>query len=51
MTVNITIANDSIQENTEGFTVLIERIGGVTSAEVTIGTPNPTMVDIADNNG
>ena len=47
--VIIPIVDDNIQENTERFTVLIERIGEVTPDGVTIGTPNPTMVDITDN--
>ena len=51
MPVNISIVNDSIHENTEMFTVQIQRIGEVTSAEVTFGTLNSTMVDITDNDG
>ena len=49
--VNIPIVDDNLQENTERLTVLIERIGGVTPDGVTIGTLNPTMVDITDNDG
>ena len=49
--VNIPIVDDSIHENTERFTLQIQRIGEVTPAGVTVGTPNPTMVDITDNDG
>ena len=49
--VNIPIVDDSIHENTERFTVQIQKIGEVTPAGVTIGTPNLTMVDITDNDG
>ena len=49
--VNIPLVDDSIHENTERFTVLIKRIGGVTPAGVIIGTPNLTVVDITDNDG
>ena len=51
MPVNIPIVDDSIHENTEMFTVQIQSIGEVTPAGVTIGTLNPTMVDITDNDG
>ena len=47
--VNILIVDDSLHEDTEIFTVLIEKIGEVTPAGVTIGTPNLTMVEITDN--
>ena len=47
--VNIPIVNDNLHENTERFTVQIQKIGEVTPAGVTIGTPNLTMVDITDN--
>ena len=48
--VNIPIVDDSLHEYTERFTVQIQRIGD-TPAGVTIGTPNPTMVNITDNDG
>ena len=49
--INIPIADDSIHENTEDFTVLIETIGEVTLAGVTTATPNLTKVVITDNDG
>ena len=49
--VNIPIVDDSLQERTERFSVLIERIDEDTPAGVTIGTPNPTIVEITDNDG
>ena len=49
--VNTPIVDDSLHEDTERFTILIERIGDVTPAGVTIGTPNHTMVEITDNDG
>ena len=51
MLVNTTIVDDSLHEDTERFTVLIERIGEVTPAGVTIGNPNPTIIEITDNDG
>ena len=51
VTVNIHIVDDSLQENTERFTVQIQRIEEVTPAGVTIGTINLIMVDITDNDG
>ena len=47
--INIPIVDDSLQESTERFSVLIERIDAATPAGVTIGTPNPTIVEITDN--
>ena len=49
--VNIPIVDDNLLENTERFTVLMERIAGVTPDGVTIESPNPTLVDITDNDG
>ena len=49
--VNISILDDNLQESTERFTVLIQRIEEVTPARVIIGIPNLTAVDITDNDG
>ena len=49
--VNIPIVDDSIHENIERFIILIQTIGEVTPYGVTVGRPNPTMVDITDNDG
>ena len=51
MAVNIPVVDDNLQENTERFTVILERIGEVIPAGVTIGTPNQTIVEINDNDG
>ena len=49
--VNIPIVDDSLQESTERFSVLLERIDEATPTGVTIGTPNPTIFEITDNDG
>ena len=49
--VNVPIVDDSLHENTERFTVQIQSIGEVTPAGVSVGTPNPAMIDITDNDG
>ena len=51
MPVIIPIVDDRIYEITKSFTVLIEKIGRVTPTGVSIETPNPTMVEITDNDG
>ena len=49
--LNITIIDDDNQEDIEFFTVLISTFGMVTPPGVTIGTPNPAIVEIIDNDG
>ena len=46
--INIPIVDDNLQENSERFNVIMER---VTMARVTISTPNPIFVLITDNDG
>ena len=49
--LSIPIVNDIVHEITEGFTVLLELVAGVTPAGVNIVQPNATTVEIIDNDG
>ena len=48
-TINIPIVNDDNNEPTERFQAQIALVPSVTPSGVTIGTPNPTNIDITDN--
>ena len=48
-TIDIPIINDDNNEQTERFQVQIGLVSGVTPSGVSIGNPNPTNIDITDN--
>ena len=48
-TIGIPIINDDDNEPTERFQAQLSVVTGVTPSSVSIGSPNPTNIDINDN--